>query len=316
MARKPNRLLLTGMAATALAGGVAMGLLTNSANRDETHEAPAQGPRLIPASVSNAVSDTLPALLPASLSDADSAAPGAAAPASAVRIEGGGKPFRDTFGRFRRDRWQVSHGWRNGKYTVNDWRRSQAKFDDGLTMTLEPRLSDRADYAGAELQSRRRFGHGYFEVRMRAAKASGVVSAFFTYTGPPFGDPWNEIDVEILGAKPREVMFTYFRDGKKIEHIHQLGFDASADFHTYGFDWQPGHVRWYVDGELAHEASPSELALPNVNQKLMTSIWGSETLTEWVGPFDKAALPARMQVACISYAEDYASRRPCDTDED
>ncbi len=228
------------------------------------------------------------------------------------RIEGGGKPFRDTFNRLRKDRWKVSHGWRNGKWAANDWRRSQAKFDDGLQMTLEPRLSPLADYAGAEMQSRRNFGHGYFEITMRAAKASGTVSSFFTYTGPPFGKPWNEIDIEILGAKPREVMFTYFLDGEKVEHIHELDFDTTQGFHTYGFDWQPGHLRWYVDGELAHEASAAELGLPNIKQKLMTSLWGSETLTDWVGAFEVDALPTTMSVACIAYAADYASRKPCD----
>ena len=309
MARKPNPLVITGALGLAAVAGVTIALYANAAQTSarNTAEGTATGldpASLTPAALTNAVSGSIPDFLGASGESAE-------AP-SGPRIEGGGTPFRDEFDRFRSDRWNISHGWRNGKWAVNDWRRSQARFGDGLTMTLEPRLSPEAEYAGAELQSRRRFGHGYFEVRMRAARASGTVSSFFTYTGPPFGDPWNEIDVEILGAKTREVMFTYFRDGKKIEHIHPLDFDAAADFHTYGFDWQPGHLRWYVDGELAHEASPSELALPNVNQKLMTSIWGSETLTDWVGPFDKSALPARMVITCISYAQDYASRTSCE----
>lgn len=242
----------------------------------------------------------------------EAAATGSApVPSTEPRIVGKRASFRDQFNAFDPDLWKISDGWRNGRWTANDWRRSQVVIDDGLTMTLEAKPSELAEYAGAEIQSRGRFGHGYFEVRMRAAKASGTVSGFFTYTGPPFGDPWNEIDVEILGRKPREVMFTYFRDGKKTEHRHTLDFDATEDFHTYGFDWQPEHLRWYVDGDLAHEASPAELALPNLPQKLMTSLWGSETLTSWVGPLKPEALPTTMQVACISYSKDYASRTPC-----
>lgn len=311
MTRNSTIFLGSGLALAAIAGGVTL------AKMSEAH-APAAQPETAGGSVAASQAKLMPASLaqvtPEALRD-QSAQPNAASAASATipepRIEGPGKPFRDRFNRHRRDRWRISNGWRNGKWTINDWQRSQVEFDKGLTLTLEERLSPRADYAGAELQSRRRFGHGYYEVEMRAARASGVVSAFFTYTGPPFGDPWNELDVEILGSKPREVMFTYFRDGEKIEHIHQLPFDASQDLHTYAFDWQPEHLRWYVDGRLVHESSPAEMRFPNLPQKMMTSIWGSDQLTEWVGPFDKAALPVSMQVTCIAYAKDYASRKPC-----
>ncbi|MEL7219061.1 MAG: family 16 glycosylhydrolase [Pseudomonadota bacterium] len=310
MARNSIYLFGTGMIVAAILGGVVLArmnepseLYADAHQSGASHEDPDL--RLIPASLDKA--------LPNPLRRPDEA-PQAAETAQFIpepRIEAPGKPFRDRFNRHRRDRWSISHGWRNGKWTINDWQRSQVKFDNGLRMTLDERLSPRADYAGAELQSRRRFGHGYYEVEMRAARASGVVSAFFTYTGPPFGDPWNEIDVEILGRKPREVMFTYFRNGEKVSHIHQLPFDASQGSHTYAFDWQPEHLRWYVDGRMVHESSPVEMRFPNMKQKLMTSIWGSDRLTDWVGEFDKESLPVSMTVTCIAYAADYASRKPC-----
>ena len=34
---------------------------------------------------------------------------------------------------------------------------------------------------------------------MKAIKNDGVVSSLFTYTGPSEDNPWDEIDVEILG---------------------------------------------------------------------------------------------------------------------
>lgn len=227
------------------------------------------------------------------------------------RLKGGGEPFVDSFGGLEKSRWNVSHGWRNGKWTVNDWRRSQVRFDGSLKMLLEPRKTNLANFVGAEIQSDRNYGHGYFEVRMRAAHASGTVSGFFTYTGPPFGKPWDEIDIEILGAKPREVMFTYYRDGEKREHIHALDFDATKETHTYGFDWQPEYIRWYVDGEMAHEARGDGLPLPKTTQKLMLSLWGSKTLTEWVGPFDPRQLPSMMLVECASYSPSFEERTDC-----
>ncbi|WP_137680711.1 family 16 glycosylhydrolase [Aurantiacibacter suaedae] len=223
----------------------------------------------------------------------------------------GGPPFVDSFDSENERLWFVSHGWRNGDWAVNDWRRSQVRFDDKLRLTLARKKTDKAEFSGGEVQTRRKYGHGYYEVKMRAAPASGTVSGFFTYTGPSFGDPWDEIDVEILGSKPREVMFTYFRDGEKVSHIHQLGYDATAEDHVYGFDWQPGYIRWYVDGELAHEATGEGLPLPIKKQKIMASLWGSQQLTSWVGPFDPATLPAVMTVDCISFSEDFANRQSC-----
>ena len=223
----------------------------------------------------------------------------------------GGEPFVDPFDRHRKGIWNISNGWRNGDWAVNDWRRKQVLFDGDLKITLDRNPTKLANFSGGELQTKRNYGHGYFEVVMRAAPASGTVSGFFTYTGPPFGKPWDEIDVEILGNKPREALFTYFRNGEKISHKHKLDFDATADMHRYGFDWQPDFIRWYVDGEMVHEATGADLPLPITKQKLMVSLWGSRQLKSWVGPFDPATLPTSMKVACISYSQSYADRKPC-----
>lgn len=223
----------------------------------------------------------------------------------------GGEFFIDNFAKHRKGIWKISHGWRNGDWTVNDWRRSQVTFGDKLRLTLGRKQTDLARFSGGELQTKRNYGHGHYEVKMRAAPASGTVSGFFTYTGPPFGQPWDEIDVEILGAKPREVMFTYFRDGEKISHKHPLGFDATAETHIYGFDWQPNYIRWYVDGEMAHQVTGQDLPLPITKQKLMVSLWGSRQLKSWVGPFNPASLPTTMDIDCISFSPNYAMRKSC-----
>lgn len=232
-------------------------------------------------------------------------------PKPGPRLEGP-EPFHETFGTYNKKLWRISNGWRNGEWTVNDWRRSQARINGDLILSLARRKTDIAEFSGGEIQTHNKYGHGYFEVRMQASKAPGSVSAFFTYTGPPFKDLWNEIDVEILGNKPREVMFTYFTDGEKREHIHQLPYDTTQGMHTYGYDWQPEHLRWYVDGEMVHEASAADLPLPRATQKIMASLWASTTLTEWVGPFDPDALPSSVRISCISYSKDYASRTPCE----
>ena len=220
----------------------------------------------------------------------------------------GAAEFQDRFREFRSDRWSISDGWYNGSYMVNDWRADQTVVADGVELILAPNRTEHAAYSSGEVQSVQTYGHGYFEARLRAASGSGIVTGFFTYTGPHWGNEWNEIDVEIVAAKPRQVMFTYFTGGEKVSKIVDLGFDATKSEHVYGFDWQPDSIRWYVDGRLMHEARGDALPLPREKQKIMFSLWGSDTLTEWLRPFDPTSLPSTAKFTCVSYSRSFQRR--------
>ena len=37
------------------------------------------------------------------------------------------------------------------------------------------------------------YSYGYYETSMKAIKNDGVISSFFTYTGPSDNNPWDEI---------------------------------------------------------------------------------------------------------------------------
>lgn len=224
-------------------------------------------------------------------------------------VTGSGKPFFDDLKTHDRQRWSISGGWSNGPYMLNDWRRSQTKIGNGMQLTIAPAIDGNTPYSSGEVQSRATYGHGYYEVTLRAAPGSGIVSGFFTYTGPPFGKPWNEIDVEILGKNTREAVLTYHLGGKSRSRTVKLPFNAAAGLHHYAFDWQPGYIRWYINGEQVHEETGSGLPLPNEPQKLMVHLWATGKSREWAGPFDPRAIPAQMQVGCIAYS---ASRKAGD----
>ncbi|MDT0575222.1 family 16 glycosylhydrolase [Croceicoccus sp. F390] len=223
----------------------------------------------------------------------------------------GAPAFLDQLETLDKKRWSVSDGWSNGSWTANDWRKSQVRIEDGLHLTLAANKTDKANFSGGEVQSIDRYGHGYYEARFKAAPGSGIVTGFFTYIGPHWKKEWNEIDVEIVGKRPRHVLLTYFKGDEKISKEVALGFDATDSYHVYGFDWQPDAIRWYVDGKLVHEAKGAKVPLPAEQQKIMISLWGSETLTDWLGPFDKAALPTSAVFTCIGYWEDYRPGRGC-----
>jgi endo-1,3-1,4-beta-glycanase ExoK len=107
------------------------------------------------------------------------------------------------------------------------------------------------------------YGYGRYETIMRPAKGSGLVSAFFTYTGPYFGKPHDEIDIEFVGKDTSIVELNYFHKGKTGSSARiKLPFDASEQDHLYAFDWKPEGISWYVDGKLIYQTPVNDPHLP------------------------------------------------------
>ena len=172
--------------------------------------------------------------------------------------------------------------------------RSNAVINDGL-LTLSLTNSGNG-YVGAEYRSHEKFGFGYYSVSMKAAKCPGVISSFFTYTGWP----WDEIDIEFLGDDTTKVQFNYYTNGVGgHEYVYRLGFDASEDFHEYGFDWQPDSITWYVDGRAVYRATSD---IPSQAGQIMMNIWNvADTNANWAGKFDGSLLPVNAQYQWIGY---------------
>lgn len=172
--------------------------------------------------------------------------------------------------------------------------RSNAVISDGM-LTL---LLIKADngYVGAEYRTQAKYSYGFYSVRMKAAKAPGVISSFFTYTGWP----WNEIDIEFLGDDTTRVQFNYFTNGVgNHEYIYHLGFDASEDFHEYAFDWQEDSITWYVDGKPVYRATKN---IPSAAGQIMMNIWNvADSNASWAGRFEESYLPVNVQYEWIGY---------------
>ncbi len=100
------------------------------------------------------------------------------------------------------------------------------------------------------------FDYGYFEARLKMPKGKGMWPAWWMLR-----DGWPpEIDMlEVLCSKSNElhVNFHYgpaWNEHYSHEQVLNLGFDTSDDFHTYGFEWTPEYMRYYVDGvQVGHD---------------------------------------------------------------
>ena len=182
----------------------------------------------------------------------------------------------------------------NGHPFNCEFRRSNAVISDGLlTLSL---VEQNGKYVGAEYRTQKKYSYGYYSVSMKAAKCPGVISSFFTYTG----FPWDEIDIEFLGDDTTRVQFNYYTNGKgNHEYLYDLGFDASEDFHEYGFDWQEDSITWYVDGKAVYRATKN---IPSASGQIMMNLWNvDDDYSDWAGKFDPNGLPVYAQYEWIGY---------------
>lgn len=162
--------------------------------------------------------------------------------------------------------------------------------------TRQPRLGEAIPYASGEYRSVAFYGYGRYETSMRAARGAGLVSSFFVYTGPADGRPWDEIDIEILGKDPTRMQVNYWTDGQGGKETHvELGFDASAGFHDFAFEWHPDFIKWYVNGLLVHTETGARGPLPSHAGRIMMNLWPGIDVDSWLEPFDPAPLPVRAQ---------------------
>lgn len=172
----------------------------------------------------------------------------------------------------------------------------------GAFLELRREESSGLPYTAAEMQSSDHYGYGLYEAVMQPARGSGIVSAFFTYTGPWQGDPHDEIDIEFLGSDTTKVHFNYFKNGKVIKPAtFDLPFDAADRPRLYAFDWRPDGITWYVDGEPFYATEPGDTGIPTHAGKVMFSVWtGKQHMEGWHGPrtFRDGA---GMQFSCVSF---------------
>ncbi len=210
----------------------------------------------------------------------DSSAAGSS-PASALRTTA----LSDQFNAYDSSTWEMAN-WANGNPFNCGFLPDHVTFSSGsMRLRLDNVPSSGKQYSGGEYRTRDTFSYGRFETRMIAAKGSGLVTSFFTYTG----SPWDEIDVEILGKNTTQAQFNYFVNGVGgHERIVDLGFDASAGYHTYAFEWEPNAIRWYVDGVLKHTATGSPTTLPSHPMQIMMNLWNGIGVDSWLGPFTYA----------------------------
>lgn len=167
------------------------------------------------------------------------------------------------------------------------WRKDNITFVDGSMILIIDTDGENATpkWSGSEYRTKEFYSYGLYEVSMKPIKNNGVVSSFFTYTGPSDNNPWDEIDIEFLGKDTTKMQLNYFTNGVgNHEYMHDLAFDASEEFHIYAFEWLPNSITWFVDGESIHTATTN---IPSTPSKVMMNVWPGIGVDAWLKAFDE-----------------------------
>lgn len=196
------------------------------------------------------------------------------------------------------------------------WEADHIGFSDtGLDLKITREPMGELPFTGAEYQRRGRYQYGRYEVVMRAAPGSGLVSSFFTHTGPSLGDPHDEIDIEFIGNRTKELHINMFTDGKPYGSVWvPLPYDAAETFQVYGFEWSPEEVRWFVGDQEVHRVSAADHPIPVTPSRVMMNLWtGSRHQYGWHGrPTFQSGVSAGYVCASFAAIGDEAARQCSD----
>jgi beta-glucanase (GH16 family) len=163
-----------------------------------------------------------------------------------------------------------------GNNELEWYRASQVKVHDStVSLTVVPKHINGKQYVSGMLSSYGKFSfrYGFAQIVAKLPVGQGLWSAF--WTAPDNGDWPPEIDIMENWAQSHGVSFyVHFGAANRWDTANVYVPTASSAFHTYGLDWEPGTVSWYVDGflvtRLAVSITQSEYLIADlaVNGKL------------------------------------------------
>ncbi|SET91277.1 carbohydrate binding domain-containing protein [Paenibacillus sp. NFR01] len=154
-------------------------------------------------------------------------------------------------------------GWGNNElewYTNNE---KNVKESGGkLVITAIKETQNGKDYTSSRIKTKGLFSkkYGKFEIRAKAPTGKGLWPAIWMLPENYEYGNWaasGELDImEGWGSRPNTVAGTIHYGGTWPDNVYSgkeyvFPNNGTIDqFHTYSIEWEPGEIRWYVDGAL------------------------------------------------------------------
>lgn len=163
-------------------------------------------------------------------------------------------------------------GWGNRELECYTSRTENARLDGRGHLLIEARRErmGKNDYTSARLITlgKRTWQYGRFEARMKLPPGQGIWPAFWMMGDNVKTVDWpacGEVDVmEVIGKEPGRLVGTMHGPGYADEGVGgsvdlPKGATFADDFHVFGLEWEPGVLRWTLDGKVYQTRTPQDL---------------------------------------------------------
>ena len=170
-------------------------------------------------------------------------------------ISGNGCPSLCGFGNAEAQRYDPNQAT-IVKEGTNSYLNIQAKYDPNGAFPQQP-------YASAKLTTEGKYAikYGRIEARMKLSSGMGAWPAFWMLPAGTANWPFTgEIDImEAKHRNPKSIDGTIHYDGGGYHYTgrsYSSPTDLSTEFHVYAVEWGPNIIKWFIDGNLFHTATP------------------------------------------------------------
>lgn len=154
-------------------------------------------------------------------------------------------------------------GWGNNELQYYTDRPDNVKIKDGhLVITAKKEDFAGFPYTSARIKTKglESWTYGKLETKVQLPTGKGLWPAVWMLPESNEYGGWaasGELDImESWGSKPNEIAGTIHYGENWPKNVYagkttQLA-QPVTEWHTYGIEWEPGEIRWYVDGRLYH----------------------------------------------------------------
>ena len=165
-------------------------------------------------------------------------------------------------------------GWGNGE--LQSYQQDNVSVSNGtLKITARKERIRGTQYTSGRINSKGKadFTYGRFEASIKLPAGDGLWPAFWMLsTNEEYGG-WpqsGEIDImEYVASNPDEVLgYIHYGDlypnNQSQGNTYQLQNDVFYNsFHEFAIEWEPGEIRWYMDGILFSTKTPEDISPAN-----------------------------------------------------
>ena len=210
------------------------------------------------------------------------------------------------------DRWRPALGYTgesNNELEIYTDRSENIRLENGK-LVLEAR---KEAYAGHGYTSGRlttadlhAWTYGRFEARIKISSGQGMWPAFWLLGDDVSNKGWpecGEIDImENVGRTPTTIRGTIHGPGYCVDDGIWADYTLAEgrfadDFHLFAIEWEPGQIRWSVDGNLFRTRTPQDVPGPWVFDHPFFLILNLAVGGYWPGyPDDTTIFPQFMLV--------------------